>query len=226
MVFAFTLLDEMPIRKPVSPRKMPQQQRSQALVAAVLEAAVRILKREGEEALTTRRVAEVAGVSVGSLYQYFPNRDAIVRVLINAHVRGMLTRIDTALGHACSAATPEEVVRLFAGELVAEHTADLERWGLIAEQVLRFGDLDACEEGWHAVIERAHELIRRIAPDFPEAEGARAAERLAFLVRALLVDTLVQRPEDLEDGRLAEDISCLILGYVDRCSATSSASAP
>ncbi len=205
---------------------MPQQRRSQALVAAVLEAAVRILKRGGEEALTTRRVAEVAGVSVGSLYQYFPHRDAILRQLVDDHVQGMLARIDTALDHACAAATPEEVVRLFAAELVAEHAADLERWGLIAAQVLRFGDLDAGEEAWGAVIERAHGLIRRIAPDLPEAEGARAAARLVFLVRALLVDTLAQRPEELRDGRLAEDISCLILGYVGRCSATSAASAP
>lgn len=216
----------MLVKNPVSPRKMPRQRRSQALVAAVLEAAVRILKRGGEEALTTRRVAEVAGVSVGSLYQYFPHRDAIVRLLIDAHVRSMLARIDEALRHACSAATPEEVVRRFAGELVAEHAADLERWGLIAVQVLRFGDLDAGEETWRAVIERAQELVRHIAPDLPEAESARAGERLAFLVRALLVDTLAQRPEELRDGRLAEDISCLILGYVGRCSAKSSAPAP
>ncbi|APR88654.1 Transcriptional regulator, TetR family protein [Minicystis rosea] len=171
-------------------------------------------------------MAEIAGVSVGSLYQYFPHRDAIVRLLIDAHVRSMLVRVDEALCQACSAATSEEVVRRFVGELVAAHAADLERWGLIAAQVLRFGDLDAGEEVWRAVIDRAHGLVRRIAPDLPEAECARAAERLTFLVRALLVDTLAQRPEELRDGRLAEDISCLILGYVGRCSARGSAPAP
>jgi len=205
---------------------MPQQQRSRELVAAVLEAAVRILKRGGEAALTTRRVAEVAGVSVGSLYQYFPHRDAIVRLLIDAHVKGMLARVDEELRRACAAATPEEVVRRFAHALVAAHTGDLERWGIIAAQVLRVGDLDANEEVWRAVIERAQGLVRRIAPELGEAESARAAERLVFLVRALLVDTLARRPEELRDGRLAEDISCLILGYVGRRSAMGPAPAP
>jgi AcrR family transcriptional regulator len=62
----------------VSPRKRPRQARSEQLVAAILEAAVRVLEREGAARFTTARVAERAGVSVGSLYQYFPNKQAIL----------------------------------------------------------------------------------------------------------------------------------------------------
>lgn len=62
----------------VSPRKRPRQARSEQLVAAILEAAVRVLEREGAARFTTARVAEMAGVSVGSLYQYFPNKQAIL----------------------------------------------------------------------------------------------------------------------------------------------------
>jgi AcrR family transcriptional regulator len=70
----------MKIRKPpvISARKRPRQQRSERLVADVLEAAVRVLAREGAQRFTTARVAEEAGVSVGSLYQYFPNKEAIL----------------------------------------------------------------------------------------------------------------------------------------------------
>ncbi len=62
----------------ISPRKEPSQERSARLVAAILEAAVRVLERDGAAAFTTVRVAERAGVSVGSLYQYFPNKESIL----------------------------------------------------------------------------------------------------------------------------------------------------
>ena len=62
----------------ISSRKQPQQARSAELVAAILEAAVQVLAREGAQRFTTARVAEKAGVSIGSLYQYFPNKAAIL----------------------------------------------------------------------------------------------------------------------------------------------------
>ncbi|MHC2433305.1 TetR family transcriptional regulator [Bradyrhizobium sp. USDA 4451] len=62
----------------VSSRKQPQQARSTELVAAILEAAVQVLTKEGAQRFTTARVAEKAGVSVGSLYQYFPNKASIL----------------------------------------------------------------------------------------------------------------------------------------------------
>jgi AcrR family transcriptional regulator len=62
----------------LSVRKSPRQARSTQLVSDILEAAVRVLSREGARRFTTARVAEEAGVSVGSLYQYFPNKEAIL----------------------------------------------------------------------------------------------------------------------------------------------------
>src|SRR5690242_21284645 len=62
----------------ISSRKQPKQARSADLVATILEAAVQVLAKEGAHRFTTARVAERAGVSVGSLYQYFPNKAAIL----------------------------------------------------------------------------------------------------------------------------------------------------
>ena len=68
-------------------RKQPQQPRSRATVGVILDAAIRVLDREGLEAMTTSRVAEVAGVSVGTLYQYFAHRDAIIDACDKAGVK-------------------------------------------------------------------------------------------------------------------------------------------
>lgn len=62
-------------------RKRPSQSRSRALVDAVEQACLRILDESGEESLTVARIAEISGVAVGSIYQYFPNKDAIVALL-------------------------------------------------------------------------------------------------------------------------------------------------
>jgi AcrR family transcriptional regulator len=70
------------VKKPASPaigaRKKPRQARSARMVEDILEAAVRVLRREGARRFTTVRVADEAGVSVGSLYQYFPNKEALL----------------------------------------------------------------------------------------------------------------------------------------------------
>ena len=65
-------------RAQISSRKQPQQARSTELVAVILEAAVQVLTKEGAQRFTTARLAEKAGVSVGSVYQYFPNKAAIL----------------------------------------------------------------------------------------------------------------------------------------------------
>ena len=72
----------------ISSRKRPKQARSTDLVAAILEAAAQVLAKEGAPRFTTARVAERAGVSVGSVYQYFPNKAAILFRLQSDEWRG------------------------------------------------------------------------------------------------------------------------------------------
>ena len=60
------------------PRKLPVQARSKALVDAIAEACLRILEKEGEDALTVNRIAEVSGAAAGSIYQYFPNKESMI----------------------------------------------------------------------------------------------------------------------------------------------------
>jgi AcrR family transcriptional regulator len=70
----------------LEPRKLPVQARSAASVDAILEAAIQVLAGVGKEALTTTRVAIRAGVSVGTLYQYFPNRSALLQAALKRHL--------------------------------------------------------------------------------------------------------------------------------------------
>jgi len=81
----------------LNPRKRPRQARSAATVEAILEAAARILETRGPEGYTTNAVAELAGVSIGSLYQYFPNKEALTGALIQRETAVLLEEAGVAL---------------------------------------------------------------------------------------------------------------------------------
>ncbi len=80
---------------PLQPRKTPQQARSGATVDAILEAAIQVLLAEGST-LTTTRVAARAGVSVGTLYQYFPNKGSLLQTVLQHHMDGVADAVQTA----------------------------------------------------------------------------------------------------------------------------------
>ena len=73
----------------IEPRKQPVQGRSTATVEALYQASIQVLLELGYRKLTTTRVAERAGVSVGSLYQYFPNREALIAAVIARHLESV-----------------------------------------------------------------------------------------------------------------------------------------
>lgn len=84
-------------RRKVAPRRRPRQARSKTTVDAILTAAPRVLERHGLAGFTTARVAEVAGVSVGTLYQYYPSKEAILAATIGELTLMSLTAIQRAL---------------------------------------------------------------------------------------------------------------------------------
>lgn len=128
-------------------RREPRQHRSRETVRAVLEAVPRILQRDGVDGLTTNHIAETAGVSIGSLYQYFPDKTAIFTALHDRHVDDVhrvfeqtlavsSARILTDTGTDTDNASPLDA---FTGALVAGlcdlHAHDRELHELVAEHV-------------------------------------------------------------------------------------------
>lgn len=81
-------------------RKQPSQGRAAATVDAIVTAVERILEREGPKGLTTNRVAEIAGVSVGTLYQYFPNKEALIGALSERYIQQTFAMCRAALAAA------------------------------------------------------------------------------------------------------------------------------
>jgi AcrR family transcriptional regulator len=83
------------------PRKTPIQARSTVTVEAISEATIQVLLSHGAERLTTTRVAERAGVSVGTLYQYYPNKQSLLFAVLEHHMNNLATRVEAACESAC-----------------------------------------------------------------------------------------------------------------------------
>lgn len=128
----------------VKPRKTASQERSRSTVDALVEATARILVKEGFDKASTNRIAEVAGVSVGSLYQYFPSKEALVAAVIERHqqqimqtVRGELTEFLTR--------PVEQAIRQLVAVAVKAHRVDPKLHHVLAEQIPRVGKLEKLE---------------------------------------------------------------------------------
>jgi len=110
-------------RRPLEPRKTPIQTRSAITVDAISEATIQVLLSGGPDQLTTTRVAERAGVSVGTLYQYFPNKHALLFSVLEQH----LNRVADAVERACRQNHGERVSTMVDSVVHAFVDAKMER---------------------------------------------------------------------------------------------------
>jgi AcrR family transcriptional regulator len=94
------------LTRPLVPRKLPRQERAQETVGAILKAAAAAFARDGYASTTTNHIARRAGVSVGSLYQYFPNKDAILGALYERHTADVDVAVERAIAEMADARIP------------------------------------------------------------------------------------------------------------------------
>lgn len=186
----------------VQPRKSPKQRRSRGTIDALLEATARIVSQVGFDQATTNRIAEVAGVSIGSLYQYFPGKASLLAAVIEREARADLEAIRDVFDEVRSAPLEEAIARLVQ-ELVARHTRNpaLYRWML--RYVPELGQHErvrqVATEGRALLRDWLAERRRDLAPG---VEPALAALVLGSAVEAAVHTAIFERPETLTDGTL------------------------
>ncbi|AKU97788.1 Transcriptional regulator, TetR family [Labilithrix luteola] len=174
-------------------RREPKQRRARETVEAVLDAVVRILKRGGIEKVTTNRIAEVAGVSVGSVYQYFPDKRAIFGALHDRHV-GEISQIveSTLVTHANSSF--EDLVRALVEALVSAHGTDPELHELLTTQVPHAGGERAFEERLRSTFRLA---IQSRSKSYDERDFEKVLFILPHMVEGLAHGAALRRPAGL-----------------------------
>jgi AcrR family transcriptional regulator len=203
-------------RRPLTnPRKNASQKRSRATVDALIEATARILVAEGFDKASTNRVAEKAGVSVGSLYQYFPSKEALVAAVIDRHNQELMQVVRGALAEV--AALPlEQGVRKLVAVAIKAHRIDPKLHRVLAEQIPRTGRLENIE-----VFNREnHALFRAYLEGHADEIRAVDLELASFVcVTSIeaLTHTAVLHSKILSDeatGTLIDEATRLVVRYL------------
>lgn len=202
---------------PTFPRKSAQQKRSQATVEILLDATARLLAREGYDRASTNRIAAVAGVSVGSLYQYFPNKEALVAALVARHNREMLGLLRAGFERV-AALDLEPAMRELVRAMVDAHRIDPELHRIFDEQVPRMGMLAEIE-----AIEREIFALVRSYLTAREAElGVADLDRATFIcvttVETLTHEIVIHHPQmgEQECAAYIDDVTRMLVGYLRR----------
>jgi AcrR family transcriptional regulator len=157
-------------------RKQPKQARSADLVATILEAAVQVLAKEGAQRFTTARVAEKAGVSVGSVYQYFPNKAAILFRLQSDEWRQTTDLLRDILEDRQR--PPHERLRALVHAFVRSECEEAEMRMALSDAAPLYRDAPEAEAARMSGIRTVQAFMAELLPDAPEVTRALAGDLL------------------------------------------------
>jgi AcrR family transcriptional regulator len=203
----------MPRRAPTIPRKIPRQERAKATVAALLEATAYVLVKEGYARASTNRIAERAGVNIGSLYQYFPGKDALVAALIDRHLEEIALVLGESMAEAAGAPVADAARALVRAHL-AIHARDPKLHRALLEQVPRVERLNPVARFRARMIDVVRAFLAERREELRVADLDFAAFVLVNAVDALTQAAILERPDLLAGERLVEGIAELVTRYV------------
>jgi len=200
-------------RRSKAARKPPQQSRSRATVSAILDATIRILDREGNEAFTTTHVAEVAGISIGTLYQYFADRDAILDALQDREFSRATELMDAVLADATHQSAAD-LARSVVGGLQRLYEAAPGLHRLLVIEGLRVTPTDRVQAFDLRIVQRVRTFL--VATELPiRRTNVDAAAFVTFhAVRATMLARLLEAPRGLDDRAFVDEVVDLVVRYL------------
>lgn len=196
-----------------TPRKRPRQARAKASVDAIMAATAQILAKEGFRGLTTNRVAERAGLSIGSLYQYFPNKSALATALMEQHVKDELEVLATAFQEFSTAPLPVAIQQLITAH-VQLHQQDLELTRALHAEVPRLGITPVLREATRAIEDKLVQLLKERPEQLAPSDLGLAAFLVVNGVETLNERFLLERPE-FSTETMVNELTALVLRYLN-----------
>ena len=199
--------------KPLSPRKYPTQDRSRHTVDAVIQAAGQVLVAEGLQKTTTHVIARRAGVSVGTLYQYFPNKESVFIELQRRFSNSLYENIEEML-HTLRALPLKDAISLFVKGLMSHIQKSPETWMALLEHRNQFLPKD--EKAL-----RNHKLRTLLAQLFFEKRDECHIQNFEFtsfvlvnVCESLTHNVLLECPQNLKNGVLESELITLLSRYL------------
>lgn len=196
-------------RRVITPRKQPVQERSRGTVDALVKATAYILIQHGYERTTTNRIAERAGVNIASLYQFFPNKDALVAEVNRRHAEEARQAVTEAL-RAGRGDGPKARLQALVAAVIAAHAVSPTLHRVLAE-VARH-----TPSGASAIDDALQAELDRLAESFGRRADDSLVRWVAFeVLHALVHRAAAERPEALSSGALERELRLLLWRYLE-----------
>jgi AcrR family transcriptional regulator len=203
------------LRPILTPRKTPMQARSTASVDAILQATIQVLTSVGKERLTTTRVAARAGVSVGTLYQYFPNKSALLQACLRRHmdeVRGAIEQVCKQQQSACLLDMGTALIFAYLDAKMHNIKASVTLYAVSSDVDGAAISKAASQRGRRAVVELFASAKEGLTKD-PEVVATVVLSALNGFSRSLLES----KSPELQLAPLREELIVLVHAYLRTC---------
>ena len=205
----------MPARKPVSPRKQPAQGRSRFTVRQIVEAAARVFEERGYAGANTNRIAERAGVSIGSLYQYFPNKESILAVLLEQHTQEVANAVEAIRRHV--AEEPHDLVGVlqhFVEDMVELHSNNPRLQHVLLDEAPRPPHLKARLQELEQAAVESTEILLRANPQVRVEDHRTAAYLAVQSIETLVHRFVVEPPDEVSRECFAAELVEMLVRYL------------
>jgi AcrR family transcriptional regulator len=207
-------------------RKEPVQRRARETVDAILTATERIVREQDFERVTTNEIARLAGVSVGSLYQYFPSKQALIVAVAERREIGIARLVEAALSSAESMPL-REGVRTVVTVMLEAHVADRALHRAVSKQVSRMGALErlAARKRLFFFTDHIAAFYERRRSELRVPDPQLAAFFVVQTVEAL-TDAIAEHPPACDQERVLDELTTLITNYLSKPAAAATDAPP
>jgi AcrR family transcriptional regulator len=196
----------------LTPRKAPRQDRAKATVEAILIAGERLTRRDSLDAWTTNHVADLAGVSIGSLYQYFPSKEALVAALVSDHTDRMEAALTQSLAGPTAPTLEARARQLVRGVIVA-YRVDAQLDHVLCQEVPKVGELQKVYGFEQHLAERCRTHLFT-GTHVRQVDIDRAVFLLVNAVPGVVRAAVRENLSGENDERLADDLTDMIVRYL------------
>jgi AcrR family transcriptional regulator len=199
----------------VTPRKRPEQERSRTTVAHILAASTQILQQQGLEFFNTNKVAQKAGISIGSLYQYFPNKEAIISALLERYVQKQFELIETEMQKMKGKNLRTTIAALVKVQL--ESKKKNSRFNkFIAETLFRIDGLKHMQKIDDKIADYLKQFVLPFKDELRDGDIDWMIFNMIHIMKILPVSVIFHPTFEIEDPKFEEELVELFFGYLKK----------
>ena len=198
-----------------SQRKIPSQARSKELVKSIFEATVRILPKVGSYQITTKKIAEMAGVSIGSLYQYFPNKEVLLGSLMDTMMKDTSEKVFKTIDEL-EGLSLEEFASRFIDFTLEIFLKEKEKVAEIYRRAPELSRVPQLLKMRREVVARLARLLRQQRPELNEEDSLRMVFVTTNSVLGVVHTMIYDTTQSYSNEQLAKELKKMVTTYLKR----------